>query len=126
MKLYTIFLILIYIFVFEPANAEERLSQKDYQKLIDLGYNKIDAYADDYSKTKAYWYTLEEHLKLKPKYLALMNQPMIVNKKEIVNKHIYNSKHHFFASRKEKCKKKKRSQIFEFFKKVHSTKNAYY
>ncbi len=117
MKLYTIFLILIYIFVFEPANAEERLSQKDYQKLIDLGYNKIDAYADDYSKTKAYWYTLEEHLKLKPKYLALMNQPMIVNKKEIVNKHIYNSKHHFFASRKEKCKKKKGAKSLNFLKK---------
>ena len=126
MKLYKFLLILISFFGFVSANATERLSQKDYQKLIDLGFNKLDAYGDDYSKSTAYWYTLEEHLELRPKYLALLNQPMTVNKKDIVNKHIYNSKHHFFASRKEKCKKKKRSQIFEFFKKVHSTKNAYY
>ena len=70
------------------------------KKLIDLGYNKKDAYADDYSKSKAYWFKLEEHLEIKPKFLALLSQKMTVNGKETVNQHIYNSKHHFFGDKK--------------------------
>ena len=82
-------------------------SVKDLKKLTDLGYNKTDAYADDYSKSKAYWFKLEEHLEIKPKYLALLSQKMTVNGKETVNHHIYNSKHHFFGDKKSKCVGKK-------------------
>ena len=87
--------------------AENRLEPKDIKKLIDLGYNKKNAYADDYSKSKAYWFKLEEHLEIKPKYLALLSQKMTVNGKETVNQHIYNSKHHFFGDKKSKCIGKK-------------------
>ena len=80
---------------------------KDLKKLTELGYNKTDAYADDYSKSKAYWFKLEEHLEIKPKYLALLLQRMTVNGQETVNQHIYNSKHHFFGDKKSKCIGKK-------------------
>ena len=66
-----------------------------------------DAYADDYSKTNAYWFKLEEHLKVRPKYLALLSQKMTMNGKVNVNQHIYNSKHHFFGDKKSKCIGKK-------------------
>ena len=83
-------------------------------KLIDLGYNKKDAYADDYSKSKAYWFKLEEHLEIEPKYLALLSQKMTVNGKETVNQHIYNSKHHFFGDKKSKCIGKKGLTVGSF------------
>lgn len=101
-------LILIFPHTFN-CFAEERLGPGDYAKLVELGYNKQDAYADDYSGTKAYWFTLEEHLELKPKYLVLLSQNMKVNGKEMVNQHIYNSRHHFFGDKKSKCFKKKGS-----------------
>jgi len=103
-----IFRFFIILFIFLSANcfAENRLGPSDYNKLVELGYNKLDAYADDYSKTKAYWFKLEEHLEVKPKYLALLSQKMKVNGKETINQHIYNSKHHFFGEKKTKCKKK--------------------
>jgi len=103
MKLSKIIIILVLILTSGVAHAAERLSMKDYNKLIDLGYNKLDAYSDDYSKVKTRWYTLEEHLKLKPKFLGLLLQEMQVNGESQLNKHIYNSKHHIFASRDEKC-----------------------
>ena len=116
MKLYKLIIFILCFFVAQNTHAAERLTSKDYQKLIDLGFNKLDAYADDYSNTEAYWYTLEEHLDLKPKFLALLTQPMKVDGKEQVNRHVYNSKHHFFASRKEKCEKDG-SKISSFLKK---------
>ena len=95
------------VFLSSPSFAEKRLGPDDYKELVNLGYNKKDAYADDYSKTKAYWFKLEEHLEIKPKYLALLSQKMTVNGKETVNQHIYNSKHHFFGDKKSKCVGKK-------------------
>ena len=105
MKLYKSLLFIFCFFIMQNTHAAERLSSKDYQKLVDLGFNKLDAYADDYSDSEAYWYSLEEHLSLKPKFLALLTQPMKVDGKEQVNRHVYNSKHHFFAMRKDKCEK---------------------
>ena len=105
MKLPQLIIFILCFFISLNTYAVERLSGKDYQKLIDLGYNKLDAYADDYSNSEAYWYTLKEHLDLKPKFLALLTQPMKVNGKDQVNLHVYNSKHHVFASKKEKCTK---------------------
>ena len=95
------------VFLSAPSFAEKRLGPDDYKELVNLGYNKKDAYADDYSKTNAYWFKLEEHLEVKPKYLALLTQKMRVNDKEMVNQHIYNSKHHFFGDKKSKCVGKK-------------------
>ncbi len=103
------FFLIFFIFLSVHSFAENRLGPSDYNKLVELGYNKLDAYADDYSKTKAYWFKLEEHLEVKPKYLALLSQKMKVNGKETVNQHIYNSKHHFFGDKKTKCKNKKGS-----------------
>ncbi len=103
------FFLFFFIFLSVHSFAENRLGSSDYNKLVELGYNKLDAYADDYSKTKAYWFKLEEHLEVKPKYLALLSQKMKVNGKETVNQHIYNSKHHFFGEKKTKCKNKKGS-----------------
>jgi len=115
-KLYKLLLFISCFYITQNTYAAERLSSKDYQKLIDLGFNKLDAYADDYSDSEAYWYSLEEHLSLKPKFLALLTQPMKVDGKEQVNRHVYNSKHHFFASRKEKCDKDG-SKTLSFLKK---------
>ena len=115
-KLYKLLLFISCFYITQNTYAAERLSSKDYQKLVDLGFNKLDAYADDYSDSEAYWYSLEEHLSLKPKFLALLTQPMKVDGKEQVNRHVYNSKHHFFASRKEKCDKDG-SKTLSFLKK---------
>jgi hypothetical protein len=101
------FIFIFIVFLSSQCFAEKRLGPSDYQELVNLGYNKIDAYADDYSRTKAYWFKLEEHLEIKPKYLALLSQKMKVNGKETINLHIYNSKHHFFGDKKSKCVGKK-------------------
>ena len=101
------FIIIILVFFSTKSLAEKRLGPENFKELIDLGYNKKDAYADDYSKTKAYLFKLEEHLKVRPKYLALLSQKMTVNGKVNVNQHIYNSKHHFFGDKKSKCIGKK-------------------
>lgn len=103
------------------AGAAERLSSKDYQRLVDLGYNKLDAYSDDYTGAKAYWYTLEEHLELKPKFLALLIQEMQVNEKLQMNQHVYNSKHHVFAERDLKCGNDKK-KLFDVLKKCEQLK----
>ena len=103
----TRFLLIFFILFSTQSFAEKRLGPNDLKALVDLGYNKKDAYADDYSKTKAYWFTLEEHLEVKPKYLALLSQKMKVDGKATVNQHIYNSKHHFFGDKKSKCVGKK-------------------
>ena len=116
MKLSKIVITLVLVLMSGVANTAERLSLKDYDKLVDLGYNKLDAYSDDYSKVKTRWYTLEEHLKLKPKFLGLLIQEMQVNEKSQLNKHVYNSKHHIFASRDEKCGNDIK-KLFQVFKK---------
>ena len=101
-------ILIIFLFLIPSGSfAEKRLELKDLKELIDLGYSKKDAYADDYSKSKAYWFKLEEHLEIKPKYLALLSQKMTINGKETVTQHIYNSKHHFFGDKKSKCVGKK-------------------
>jgi hypothetical protein len=101
------FIIIILIFFSTNSLAEKRLGPENFKELSNLGYNKKDAYADDYSKTNAYWFKLEEHLKVRPKYLALLSQKMTMNGKVNVNQHIYNSKHHFFGDKKSKCIGKK-------------------
>jgi hypothetical protein len=101
--------LLFFIVIFSTQSfAEQRLVPNDYKRLVDLGYSKLDAYGDDYTNSKPYWFKLEEHLEVKPKYLILVTQKMKVNGKETENQHIYNSRHHFFGDRKSKCIKKKK------------------
>ena len=121
MKLLKIIALLSLISIPQWSVAAERLSAKDYDKLVGLGYNKLDAYSDDYSNVKTYWYTLEEHLKLKPKFLGLLTQEMQVNGKLQINSHVYNSRHHVFASRNEKCGNDTK-KLFQVLKKCKELK----
>jgi len=121
MKLLKIIALLSLITIPQWSAAAERLSSKDYDKLVGLGYNKLDAYSDDYTNVKTYWYTLEEHLKLKPKFLGLLTQEMQVNGKLQINSHVYNSKHHVFASRNEKCGNDTK-KLFQVLKKCKELK----
>ena len=103
MKVLKLFLFILLLSSANSSNAATRLSQDDYQRLVDLGYNKLNAYSDDYTDVKTYWYTLEEHLNLKPKFLALLSQEMQIDGKVQLNYHVYNSRHHVFAERDAKC-----------------------
>jgi len=115
------FFILITLFFINIANAATRLSENDYDRLVDFGYNKLNAYPDDYSGVKAHWYTLEEQLALKPKFLALLTQEMQLDGKVIVNTHVYNSRHHIFATKDEKCGNQNK-KLFDILKKCEEFK----
>ena len=84
--------ILLFIISF-PVHSLE-LSDKDRFK--DLGYAWSSFYKDNYRGKKTKWINLDEHLKLKPKFLALVVQDLKVNNKKENYKYIYNSKHNFF------------------------------
>ena len=117
LRFFTLFL----LFFINTANAATRLSEKDYDRSVDFGYNKLNAYPDDYSGVKAYWYTLEEQLALKPKFLALLTQEMQLDGKVIINTHVYNSRHHVFASRDAKCGNENK-KLFDILKKCEDLK----
>ena len=117
LRFFTLFL----LFFINTANAATRLSEKDYDRLVYFGYNKLNAYPDDYSGVKAYWYTLEEQLALKPKFLALLTQEMQLDGKVIINTHVYNSRHHVFASRDAKCGNENK-KLFDILKKCEDLK----
>ena len=121
MKVLKLFLFVLLLSSANSANAAIRLSQDDYQKLVDLGYNKLDAYSDDYTGVQTYWYTLEEHLSLKPKFLALLSQEMQIDGKVQLNYHVYNSRHHVFADREAKCGNDS-SKLFNVLKKCEELK----
>tara|TARA_Y100001958_G_C21231733_1_gene557541 strand:+ start:1140 stop:1865 length:726 start_codon:yes stop_codon:yes gene_type:complete len=99
--------VIILLFFSSYSFGENRLGPKNFKALINIGYSKKSAYSDDYSKSKVYWFKLEEHLEIKPKYLALLSQKMTINGKQTVVQHIYNSKHHFFGDKESKCVGKK-------------------
>lgn len=91
-KIPKIFFILFLIIIL-PVNSLE-VSDKD--RLKDLGYSWSSFYKDNYRGKKTKWISLDEHLKLKPKFLALVEQDLKVNNKQENYKYIYNSKHNFF------------------------------
>jgi len=116
------FLIFFCLILFtNVTQAAIRLSDKDYDKLVEFGYNKLNAYSDDYTDVKAYWYTLDEQLALKPKFLALLTQEMQLDGKVTTNTHVYNSKHHFFANRDAKCGNENK-KLFDILKKCEVLK----
>ena len=88
-KIFFIFFLLITL----PANS---LDVSDKDRLKDLGYSWSSFYKDNYRGKKTKWISLDEHLKLKPKFLALVQQDLKVNNKQENYKYIYNSKHNFF------------------------------
>ncbi|MDC2987505.1 hypothetical protein OAY20_05395 [Candidatus Pelagibacter bacterium] len=86
--------LLILIFLISlPAHS---LEQSDKDKLKNLGYSWSSFYKDNYRGKKTKWISLDEHLKLKPKFLALVEQDLKVNNKKENYKYVYNSKHNFF------------------------------
>ena len=121
MKFLKFFLFFILILSSNLSKAATRLGDDDYQRLVDMGYNKLDAYSDDYTGVKTYWYTLEEHLNLKPKFLALLSQEMQIDGKLQLNYHVYNSRHHVFAERELKCGNDP-SKLFNVLKKCEELK----
>ena len=121
MKFLKFFLFFLLILSSNLSKAATRLGDDDYQRLVDMGYNKLDAYSDDYTGVKTYWYTLEEHLNLKPKFLALLSQEMQIDGKVQLNYHVYNSRHHVFAERDAKCGNDS-SKLFNVLKKCEELK----
>ena len=121
MKFLKFFLFFLLILSSNLSKAATRLGDDDYQRLVDMGYNKLDAYSDDYTGVKTYWYTLEEHLNLKPKFLALLSQEMQIDGKLQMNYHVYNSRHHVFAERELKCGNDP-SKLFNVLKKCEELK----
>ena len=86
--------LLILIFLISlPAHS---LEQSDKDKLKNLGYSWSSFYKDNYRGKKTKWISLEDHLNLKPKFLALVEQDLKINNKQENFKYIYNSKHNFF------------------------------
>ena len=79
------------------------------QKLKKLNYPLESFYIDNYRGSTTYWISLEEHLKLEPKFVALVKQDLKLNGKNITYKFFYNSRHNFFKM--EKFKKEKKSLL---------------
>ena len=86
-------LFILFLITSYPVNSLE-ISDKD--RLKDLGYPWSSFYKDNYRGKKTKWISLDEHLKLKPKFLALVEQDLKVNNKQENYNYIYNSKHNFF------------------------------
>ena len=76
------------------------------QKLKELNYPWESFYIDNYRGSMTYWISLKEHLKLKPKFVALVEQELKLNGKNIKYKFFYNSRHNFFKMQKFKKEKK--------------------
>lgn len=82
-----IFLIQFNLYSFENLNEK---------KLKLLGYDKLTFYKNNYKGKKTKWFSLEEHLNLKPRFLALVEQDLKINNKKEKYYYIYNSRHNFF------------------------------
>lgn len=80
------------IFVVESFSLE----RKDSSNLKDLGYPWENFYIHNYGSSNTYWYTIEEHLDLNPKFLALVLQDVEEKDQKLTYKYIYNSRHNFF------------------------------
>ena len=78
------------------ASKLNSLEPSDKDKLKDLGYSWSSFYKDNYRGKKTKWISLDEHLNLKPKFLALVQQDLKINNKQMNYKYVYNSKHNFF------------------------------
>lgn len=87
---------LLIFFFFLNISSLYSLELTDKDKLKELGFSWSSFYKDNYRGKKTKWITLEDHLNLKPKFLALVEQDLKVNNKSEKYKYIYNSKHNFF------------------------------
>lgn len=72
------------------------LERKDANTLKDLGYPWESFYIHNYGGSNTHWYSIEEHLDLSPKFLALVIQDLEVKDQKTTYKYIYNSRHNFF------------------------------
>ena len=80
------------IFAFKSFSLE----RKDASNLKDLGYPWENFYIHNYGSSNTYWYSIEEHLDLNPKFLALVLQDVEEKDQKLTYKYIYNSRHNFF------------------------------
>ena len=86
---------LIFLFYISSILNLYSLEISDKEKLKKLGYSWSSFYKDNYRGKKTKWISLEDHLNLKPKFLALVEQDLKINNKQENFKYIYNSKHNF-------------------------------
>lgn len=83
-------------FILTNQNNLFSLEISDKDKLKNIGYVWSSFYRDNYRGKKVKWFSLEDHLKIKPKFLALVEQDLKINGKKESYQYIYNSKHNFF------------------------------
>ncbi len=88
--------------------------------MIQLGYPKEFFYKDNYNRSNLKWFKLEQILESKPKYIALIEQNLDLNGKNIDYKFVYSSKHNFFkfVTKKEEKKNSFVKKVISFNKKI--------
>lgn len=91
-KVILTFFLIFYILAVQSFSLE----RKDASNLKDLGYPWENFYIHNYGSSNTYWYTIEEHLDLNPKFLALVLQDVEEKDQKITYKYTYNSRHNFF------------------------------
>ena len=94
------------ILIFSLNKTAYSLDISDKDSLKELGYNWNSFYKDNYRGKKTKWFSLEDHLNLKPKFLALVEQDLKLNGKRQKYLYVYNSRHNFFKMEIQGQKKK--------------------
>jgi hypothetical protein len=104
--------ILHFIIILNLFFSHQLLAQDTAEvlKYMDANYPRQSIYKANYKMAKAKWYTLSDHLLIKPKFLILVEQPLRLNGEEKKYNFIYNSAHNFFSLVR-KAPKKGRSTI---------------
>jgi hypothetical protein len=92
------------------------LDKQDIQKLKDHNYPLKSFYIDNYKDSKTYWISIEKHLELKPKFVAMVLLDVKLNGKDTKYEFIYNSRHNFFKMVKVKKEKKFYQKLYIFTK----------
>lgn len=72
------FFIIFNLFVCTQVEANDTTKVVDY---MDADYPRDSIYKANYKMALPKWYSLDDHLKLKPKYLILVEQPLELNNK---------------------------------------------
>ena len=108
---------IIFFFLFFYNSYSYSFDKQDIQKLKDLNYPLESFYIYNYRGSNTYWISIEKHIELKPKFVALLEQDLKINGKNISNKFFYNSRHNFFKMRKIKNEKKSIFKIINPLKK---------
>tara|TARA_B100001564_G_C20585482_1_gene645277 strand:- start:182 stop:1132 length:951 start_codon:yes stop_codon:yes gene_type:complete len=98
--------IIIIFLTFLIQNNLYSLEILNKKELKALGYDRSTFYKNNYKGKKTKWFSLEDHLSLKPRFLALVEQDLKINNKKEKYYYIYNSRHNFFRMEAQGEKKK--------------------